>query len=208
MPFSGMILEGFDLVVVLVFVQGLFERINQVRPVCRYVHGVMEADADWMIPAELPEDILVVEQGMGRFQIVDRLDEGFHFIEVVVGKEFPQLVFASGDPPVRYIIRHQGEYPCQEFLLGFFPFVLICRKKGIGFDGFKHLCAFAMGGKALDNGVGEVDFHHINAIDVFEYMLPDGRRHLGEHVVNPGMLVIFAVCICLLYTSPSPRDRG
>lgn len=92
MPFSGMILEGFDLVVVLVFVQGLFERINQVRPVCRYVHGVMEADADWMIPAELPEDILVVEQGMGRFQIVDRLDEGFHFIEVVVGEEFPQLV--------------------------------------------------------------------------------------------------------------------
>ena len=98
MPFSGMILEGFDLVVVLVFVQGLFERINQVSPVCRYVHGVMEADADWMIPAELPEDILVVEQGMGRFQIVDRLDEGFHFIEVVVGEEFPQLVFTSGNP--------------------------------------------------------------------------------------------------------------
>ena len=99
MQFSGMILEGFDLVVVLVFVQGLFERINQVRPVCRYVHGVMEADADWMIPAELPEDILIVEQGMRGIQIVDRLDEEFHFVEVVVSEKFPQLVFASCDPP-------------------------------------------------------------------------------------------------------------
>lgn len=89
MPFSRMILEGFNLVVVLVFVQGSFERINQVRPVCRYVHGVMEADADWMILTKLPKYVLVVEQSMGRFQIVDCLDEGFHFIEVVVGKKFP-----------------------------------------------------------------------------------------------------------------------
>lgn len=98
MPFSGMILEGFSLVVVFVFVQGLFERINQVSPVCRYVHGVMEVDANGMLFAELPEDIFIVEQGMGGVQIVDRLDEAFHFVEVVVGKEFPQLVFASGDP--------------------------------------------------------------------------------------------------------------
>lgn len=70
MPFSGMILEGFDLVVVLVFVQGLFERINQVRPVCRYVHGVMEADADWMIPAELPGGY--PRSGTGYGKIPDR----------------------------------------------------------------------------------------------------------------------------------------
>lgn len=59
----------------------------------------MEAEANGMLLAELPEDILIVEQGMGGIQIVDCLDEGFHFVEVVVGKEFPQLVFASGDPP-------------------------------------------------------------------------------------------------------------
>ena len=99
MPFSGMILEGFDLVVVLVFVQSSFERINQISPVCRYIHGVMEADADRMTPAELPKDILIVEQGMRGIQIVDCLDEGFHLAEVVVGEEFPQLVFASGNPP-------------------------------------------------------------------------------------------------------------
>ena len=76
----------------------MFERINQVSPVCRYVHGVMEANADWMIPAELPEDILIVEQGMRGIQIVDRLDEEFNFVELVVSENFPQLVFASCDP--------------------------------------------------------------------------------------------------------------
>ena len=67
MPFSGMILEGFDLVVVFVFVQGLFERINQVSSVCRYVHGVMETDANGMLFAELPENDLLVEPGMRKY---------------------------------------------------------------------------------------------------------------------------------------------
>lgn len=54
------------------------------------------------------------------------------------------------------------------------PSGLDLQEEGYCFDGFKHLCAFAMAGKTLDNGIGQVYFHHINSIDVFEYMLPDG----------------------------------
>ena len=38
--------------------------------------------------------------------------------------------------------------------------------------------------------------------------LPDGRRKKREIVVHPGASAVLALRRCLLYTSPSPRDRG
>ena len=66
---------------------------DQICPVCRNVHGVMDADADGILFAELPEDILIMEEGMGGLQVFDRLDERDNFIQKPFGKEFLELVF-------------------------------------------------------------------------------------------------------------------
>ena len=35
-----------------------------------------------------------------------------------------------------------------------------------------------------------------------------GHNYYGEPAWPNDLLYVFPVCICLLYTSPSPRDRG
>lgn len=60
---------------------------DQIGPVCRDVHGVMDIDADGMQFAELPEDILIMEEGMGGFQVFGCLDERDNFIQEPFGKE-------------------------------------------------------------------------------------------------------------------------
>ena len=86
--------------------------------------------------------------------------------------------------------------------------------KNIYFGVYDDFNANATTGEILGTGIvisaGEVTDIEMGGNDLYRYALPRGESSLTETIVGSteNGTIHYTPQICLLYTSPSPRDRG